>query len=352
MELKKKRVLIVEDEMIIAEDIRDSLESHGYNVIDIISSGEETLARIGNLKPDLVLMDIMLSDEMNGIQTAEKINKKYNIPIIFVTALRNRSELKSHFNNKFSYVTKPYKEAELFTAIEINFYKKEMEAALTNQKMKLINLIDNIPLGVVHLTENGMIVKCNDIALKILDRPIEDLENEYFSYPFEPGETTEIVLQVNHNTNKIMKCTTLKSFKDDFDGYLVFLEDISDLHHHINESKKIKKKFYNVLKNLEIPYLKLHLKDKLVIEDANSAFVKLIGLQSFRKLFHIEIESLFHNNLDLKDILKKIDQDHNIEQMKIEIKTLDEEVIPVKLFAEYCKTDDFTLIEIYLNPNR
>ncbi len=351
MDFKKKRVLIVEDEMIIAEDIRDSLENHGYKVIDIFSSGEETLQRVDDLKPDIILMDIMLADELNGIETADKIHKNYNIPIVFVTALRNKSEIQERFQDKFSYVSKPYKESELFTAIEVNFYRQKMEALVKNEKQKLDVLIQNIPMGIVLLTDNGKILNCNEIALDIFAQPKEDLINEFFSFPFEVNVSTEIVLEGKEDNNsKTLEITTIQSPLNDDNGYLVFVSDKSELYLQKQTVENNQHKINNILRHLEIMHARIIYNDRLTFEDANSEFIKQIGLNSFRQLFDIEVSDIFHNVLDVKNLLKKIDQNSTETKMNVDFQRLNHDIFSVILFVEYVKKSDHTVIELFARP--
>ncbi|RLF58459.1 MAG: hypothetical protein DRN27_05400, partial [Thermoplasmata archaeon] len=92
--MMKKKILIVEDESIVALEIQNRLEQMGYHVIDTISEGEQAIKKALETKPDLVLMDIHLLGEMDGITTAEQIRKKLKIPVIFLTAYADKETLK------------------------------------------------------------------------------------------------------------------------------------------------------------------------------------------------------------------------------------------------------------------
>ena len=85
---KKYRILIVEDEAIIAEDIQLSLDRLGYDITSIVITGNEALEKAGTERPDLVLMDIMLSGEMDGIEAARRIQSLFNIPVVTVSMLK------------------------------------------------------------------------------------------------------------------------------------------------------------------------------------------------------------------------------------------------------------------------
>lgn len=124
---EKLDIYIVEDEKIVALDIRNHLQSIGYSVIGISSSGEDCLEQLKSIKPDLILMDINLSGVLTGIETAEKINASMNIPIVFLTAYTDDRTLKEvKKTGYYGYVTKPFKEIDLKTEIEftIDRFKK------------------------------------------------------------------------------------------------------------------------------------------------------------------------------------------------------------------------------------
>jgi DNA-binding LytR/AlgR family response regulator len=117
---KAIKILIVEDEMVIAANISLQLSDLGYEVTGILPRGEEAIAHIHIDKPDIVLLDIMLKGEMDGIDTAHEIQKQYNIPIIYLTA--NADE--AHFNraketHPYAFISKPFKKLDLQRAIEL-----------------------------------------------------------------------------------------------------------------------------------------------------------------------------------------------------------------------------------------
>ncbi len=116
----KERILIVEDEIIIAYDIKDCLEKSGYKVVDITAYGEQVIPKSEELQPDLILMDIMLKGDINGIEAAENITAIYNIPIIFLTAFSDESTLKKAKKiQPFGYILKPFEETQLITTVEL-----------------------------------------------------------------------------------------------------------------------------------------------------------------------------------------------------------------------------------------
>ncbi len=122
------KVLIVEDEIIVAKHIENALISLGYSVAGIVSSGEYAVKNSEELRPDIVLMDIMLEGEIDGIEAAQEIRKRNSIPTIFLTAYSNEKVLNRAKTAKpYGYILKPFQETDLFTSIEIALHKHRIE---------------------------------------------------------------------------------------------------------------------------------------------------------------------------------------------------------------------------------
>jgi len=131
IESAKKRILVVEDETIVALDLQNSLKILGYNVIDVASTGLDAIAKAESERPDLVLMDIILKGEMDGIHAAESIRSRLDVPIIFLTACADELTLNSaKVTEPFAYMIKPFEERELHSHIEIALYKHNIEKRL------------------------------------------------------------------------------------------------------------------------------------------------------------------------------------------------------------------------------
>ncbi len=114
------KILVVEDENIVALDIENRLKSLGFTVLPLISSGEEAVEKAQEYKPDLVLMDILLKGKVNGIEAAKKIVGALKIPIVYLTATTNREVLKRAMQiGHCSYITKPFHEKELENSIKV-----------------------------------------------------------------------------------------------------------------------------------------------------------------------------------------------------------------------------------------
>ncbi len=131
MTKKQVRILVVEDETIVALDLKNSLTILGYDVVATAATGEDAIARADETHPDLVLMDIILKGEMDGVEAANTIRARLDIPVIFLTACADDTTLqRAKVTEPFGYLLKPFEERELHGHIEIALYKHRMERQL------------------------------------------------------------------------------------------------------------------------------------------------------------------------------------------------------------------------------
>jgi PAS domain S-box-containing protein len=142
---KRVNILVVEDERIVARDIRRIIEGFGYIVPAIVSTGEKAVQEAKNLHPDLVLMDIVLEGKMTGIDAAEEIRNRFSIPVIYLTAYSDRDTVKSAKETMpYGYLLKPVNEDELRTTVETALYKHKMEMTLVESERRYRLLAENI----------------------------------------------------------------------------------------------------------------------------------------------------------------------------------------------------------------
>ena len=119
-----RKILIVEDEILVAVSLKKTLEFYGYNVPAIAVSGEEAINFVKNYHPDIVLMDITLKGRMDGIEAAEHISNQFDIPIIFITAHSSKDIIEKAKKVKhFGYITKPFNERHLSNVINMALNK-------------------------------------------------------------------------------------------------------------------------------------------------------------------------------------------------------------------------------------
>ncbi|MFP4643004.1 MAG: response regulator [Spirochaetales bacterium] len=183
------RIVIVEDERVVALDIRTQLQQSGYTVPAVYPSGEEAIANIETDAPDLVLLDIRLQGDLDGVETAQRIQASYGIPFILLTAYADEHTLeRAKTSQPFAYIIKPFDERELRTAIVIALYRHRMEQALAERQELLDTTLRSITDGVVVTDDEDQIRFINDVALNLSGRTEERAIGESFDavFAFEP----------------------------------------------------------------------------------------------------------------------------------------------------------------------
>jgi len=154
--LSKEKILIVEDEGIVILHIRKALENLGYVVAGIASHGDDAIVKATEIRPDLVLMDIVLKGAVDGIDAAGKIQAILNIPVIYLTAHADENTLqRAKVTEAFGYIVKPFRERDLQIAIEFALYKSRMEGERNLLIHRLQDALENVR------TLSGMLPICS-----------------------------------------------------------------------------------------------------------------------------------------------------------------------------------------------
>ncbi|MCB9077814.1 MAG: response regulator [Anaerolineaceae bacterium] len=163
--MSELKILIVEDEMIVAEDTKDILEGLNYTVVDIASSGEEAIQQVEKLQPDLVLMDINLKGELDGVQAAEQIHRYFDTPVIYVTAYADPQTLqRAKVTAPYGYILKPFKVKELLSVIEITLYKHQTDRKLKESEQWFSTTLSSIGDAVIATDNEGCVTFMNPVA--------------------------------------------------------------------------------------------------------------------------------------------------------------------------------------------
>ncbi len=166
--MAKKRIMVVEDEGITAMNIKVSLEDMGYVVTSISVTGEDAVNNVVEDRPDLILMDIILKGEIDGIEAAEQIRARFGTPIVYLTAYSDEAMIKRIKKTEpTGYIVKPFDEKELRIAIEIAFYKHEMESRLKESENMFREVVEGTSDLVTTVDGKGNFVYINHVAEKI-----------------------------------------------------------------------------------------------------------------------------------------------------------------------------------------
>ena len=177
-----KRILIVEDEAISVMTLEDSLHEMGYSVVGSAANAEDAIKMVEEFKPDLVLMDIHIQGDMDGIATAELINSRFHIPIIYLTAHSDDKTIERATKTMpYGYLIKPFRMKEMYSTIEIALYKHRIMHA------QEIPETHEVPGEVVHEPRAG--VSFEKIILDMTGVPVfvlsRDMRLVYYNAPLE-----------------------------------------------------------------------------------------------------------------------------------------------------------------------
>ncbi len=184
------RVLIVEDESIVALDLERRLTSLGFPVVGQARTGAEAEALAREHRPDVALMDIQIKGPQDGIETARRIREELRIPSIFLTAYSDEASLdRAKRSQAYGYLLKPFQERELLIAIELALYKFNAERELEANRLLLDTTLNSIDEGVLTVDAGGRILFGNETAARLLDIEASTLVGSHLSEVFQ----TEVV---------------------------------------------------------------------------------------------------------------------------------------------------------------
>jgi PAS domain S-box-containing protein len=201
--MTEAHILIVEDELIVAESIRYALLDMGYTVMDIAMSGEEavrmatasnsgavTSTEMPQVQPDLILMDIKLKGKMTGIQAAETIRARFDIPIVYLTAYADEATLEEAKKTEpFGYLLKPFKIQDLHSTIEMALYKHAMEKRLRASEERYRSLVETLNEGIWMIDEQANTTFVNPHMAEMLGYTVKEMLGRHlFSFMDERGK--------------------------------------------------------------------------------------------------------------------------------------------------------------------
>jgi PAS domain S-box-containing protein/putative nucleotidyltransferase with HDIG domain len=254
--MEKIRVLVVEDESLVARDIENMVTSQGYEVCGVASTSEEALALAVETRPEIILMDVIIRGSLDGIAVAEKIWESYRIPIIYVTAYADEHTLKrAKITEPFGYILKPFDERELKIAIEMAYYKSRMAMKLKEREEWLSALLKSIGDGVIATDRSGQITFMNPLAEKLtgwhqeeaLKMPLRDVFRTVVS---RDGEEPEIILWAKDGEKFPIEETKMP-MADEFrktSGHVLVFRDISS---RVRTEKELKESWERLHEALE-----------------------------------------------------------------------------------------------------
>ena len=190
-------IMVVEDDIISAEALRENLAGLGYTVLGLVDSGEDAIKIAMKYSPNLVLMDIKLSGPMDGIEAAAAIHKHLDVPVIYLTAYTDDQVLeRARITAPYSYLVKPVRDLELKITIEMALYRHRMETRLKERERWLNTVLRSIGDAVLTTDDKGKITFMNPIAEDLSGWSLTEAEGRSFD---------EILHLVNEETGRAAK---------------------------------------------------------------------------------------------------------------------------------------------------
>ncbi|SPP99707.1 hypothetical protein NBG4_110010 [Candidatus Sulfobium mesophilum] len=299
--MPKTRIMIVEDESITAMGLEKRLTKQGYEVVGVVASGEEAVQRAEKTSPDLVLMDIMLEGEMDGVEAAGRITTSLDVPIIYLTAYADENTLlRAKVTQPFAYLLKPFQERELLVTIEMALYKHEMEKKLKRSEQWLSATLKCIGDAVVATDESGSLVFMNPIAEELTGWKHEDAMGR---------NVAEICNIVDEKTRAAKMGELLEMIGRDAGAHVssgAVLIDKNGRELFIDETVSAIRKEGGIMGGIV-----------LVFRDVTERKRMEAAILESEKTMRKQSEELIESNMALKVLLKQIENDKRIMEEKI-----------------------------------
>jgi len=268
--MNDRKLLIVEDQIILALDLQNTIEHLGYRVTGIAGSGEECLEMVASDKPDLVLMDIMLSGDIDGITAATVLKEAYDIPVIYLTAHSDETSLKkANLTGPYGYIVKPIEEKDLYTSIEIALHRSLLDRELKKSEIKYRTLFEQSLDPIFIADEKADVVNVNQAMIDLFGYSLEEFSGLKLEDLFDAvDDYTDFVEDAASkgavsNFETRMKCKdgriidvliTLKKFeyeKNSNDGYQGIIRDVTEYRMYFEELISSRQELRNLSGHIE-----------------------------------------------------------------------------------------------------
>lgn len=273
----RPRILVVEDEGIVAEDIQYRLEHLGYAVPAVASSGEEAMEKAAETRPDIVLMDIVLKGNMDGVEAARQMRDRFNIPVVYLTAYSDdKTFQRAKVTGPLGYVLKPFEERELQTTIEMALYRHELERKLRESRQWLATTLRSISDAVIATDNQGRVKFMNAVAEDLTGWKQEEVLGKELSGIFNVNHS----ILISRDGKEISIDESAAPIKDDhgdISGVVLVFRDISERKQAEEALRQSEERYRNVVEG-SIQGIMIH--QDSIIQFANPAFARILGYSS------------------------------------------------------------------------
>ncbi len=266
--MNKIKILVAEDEILIALEIKNRLEKMGYDVPALVSTKKEIIDSVSDLRPDLVLMDIMLNGHMDGIDAAEEIRARFDVPVVYLTAYSDESTLqKAKITEPYGFILKPLDERELYNTVEIAIYKHKMEQRVKENEQRFYTTLKSIGDAVITTDRESKITFMNSVAEELtgwkqneaLGKSVETIFNIINSktglftespvakvlqkgYVFDLADNSILISKEGREIFIDDSAAPIKDEKNHIRGVVLVFRDITEkikLEEHVRQSQKM-----------------------------------------------------------------------------------------------------------------
>jgi diguanylate cyclase (GGDEF)-like protein/PAS domain S-box-containing protein len=204
--MNSPQIMVVEDERVVAADLEMRLRRLGYGVPAVVPSGEEALCKAAETNPDLVLMDIMLAGQIDGVETAARIKDSLGIPVVYLTAHGDAATLqRAKSLEPFGYILKPFDERNLHATVEVALYRAQMERKLKQREEWLAATLQGIGEAVIATNAKGRIAFMNGVAEAMTGHKQEEAVGKGLP---------EVVRIIHEETRQPMESAAVKALRD------------------------------------------------------------------------------------------------------------------------------------------
>ncbi|MEA2084320.1 MAG: response regulator [Thermodesulfobacteriota bacterium] len=364
--MTEARILVVEDEGIIAKDIQKSLQDLGYHVCAVASSGEEAIKKAQEDRPDLVLMDIVLRDKMDGIETAGLLRSNFNIPVVYLTAYTDKKTLeRAKVTEPFGYIIKPFEVRELHTAVEMALYKSRMENKLMEREKWLSTILKSIGDAVIVTDEKGRVKFMNGVARSLtgweeadaLGRPLKNIFNivnentrQQVEDPVSKVIRKGVVVGLANHTVLIAGDGTeipiddsgapILDDKGNITGIVLVFHDIIERRKSDKALKESEKRYRSLYENALAGLYRSRISDGKIIM-ANQITADILGYDSTEELIREFAFSKAYAPEKRSNFLKRLEKYGTVSDLEIRLPRKDDKKVDLLISARLYPEDDY-----------